>query len=98
MTTPRQPFLVAAAQATPVFLDRERTVDKACEWIARAGREGAKLVLFPEGFVPTYPLWVWFIPPGRTADLRALHAELVEQAVDIGDRRDAPTRRLGEAA
>jgi nitrilase len=89
------PFRLAAAQASPVFLDRARTVDKACEWIARAGREGARLVVFPEGFVPGYPLWVWFIPPGRTAELRALHAELVEQAVEVGGPE---VRRLGEAA
>jgi predicted amidohydrolase len=53
-------FQVAAVQATPVFLNREATLDKACELIAEASRNEARLVAFPESFVPAYPDWVWF--------------------------------------
>ena len=62
-------------------MDRDRTVEKACRLIADAGRGGAALAVFPEAFVPGYPMWVWFIPPGRTTDLRdayvALHANSI---------------------
>ena len=51
---------LAAAQAAPVFLDREATVDKACEIIVEAGSNGADVVGFPEGFVPAHPLWFHF--------------------------------------
>jgi nitrilase len=89
------PFIIAAVQATPVFLDRDATVDKACALIAEAGRNGARLAVFPEGFIPAYPLWTWFIPPVKTMELRALHAELLRNAVSIdGDE----VRRLREAA
>lgn len=88
-------FRIAAVQACPVFLDRDATVSKACDLIARAGREGASLVVFPEAFVPGYPLWVWFVPAGRTRPLRALYHELLENAVTVpGD----VTRRLCAAA
>jgi nitrilase len=81
--TPGQPFLVAAVQISPAFLDRDTTVYRACDAIAAAGARGARLVVFPEAFVPGYPLWVWNIAAGRTHDLRALYAELVDQSVTI---------------
>ncbi len=76
-------FKIAAVQATPVFLDREATVSKARELIAEAGRSGARLVVFPETFIPTYPDWVWRIPPGQHRMLADLYAELLEQSVEI---------------
>ncbi len=88
-------FRVAAVQATPVFLDREATVDKACELIATAGREGARLIAFPESFIPTYPDWVWAVPPGEEGLLSELYAELLDQAVTIPD---AATDKLCRAA
>jgi len=79
------PFTLAAVQASPVLLDREATVRKACALIDEAGRAGADLALFPEAYVPGYPLWVWYVPPGQTRDLRSLYAELLEQAVRVPD-------------
>jgi nitrilase len=40
-------------------------------------------VVFPEAFVPGYPVWVWFIPSGRTADLREAYVELHANALTI---------------
>ena len=51
---------LAAAQAAPVFLDREATIDKACRVIHEAGSNGADVVGFPEGYVPAHPLWFHF--------------------------------------
>jgi nitrilase len=50
---------IAAVQATPVFLDREATIEKVGRLTKEATAAGAQLVLFPEAFVPTYPDWVW---------------------------------------
>lgn len=86
---------VAAVQAAPVFLDREATVERACDLIADAGRAGAAFVVFPEGFIPAYPLWVWHIPAGRTHELRALYAELLANALAVPGPE---TERLGAAA
>lgn len=45
----------AVVQASPCLFDREASVAKACRLIAEAASEGAKLILFPEAFIPAYP-------------------------------------------
>ena len=88
-------FKVAAVQAAPVFLDREATLDKACQLIAKAGKEGAQLVVFPEAFLPGYPDWVWVVPAGRGDLSDNLYSTLLDNSVAIPD--DA-TEQLGRAA
>ncbi len=90
-----RPFRIAAVQATPVFLDLDATVEKACRLIGDAATGGATLVVFPEAFVPGYPLWVWFVPPGHTHPLRAAYTELHRNSITIPG---PATERLAEAA
>ena len=77
------PFKVAAIQATPVFLNRDATIDKARELIITAGREGARLIAFPESFVPTYPAWVWAVPSGDEEVLNEVYAEFLNNSIAI---------------
>lgn len=56
-------FRAAAVQAAPVFLDTDATITKACSLIAEAAAAGARLVVFPEVFVPGYPYWNWTMTP-----------------------------------
>ena len=86
---------VAAAQLSPVFLNKEKTVDKACKAIIEAGKNGANLIVFPEAFISGYPDWVWLIPNSKGADLNELYLKLVENAVSVPDDS---TKRLCEAA
>jgi nitrilase len=88
-------FRVAAVQASPVFMDRDATVEKATALIAEAGQNGAQLVVFPETFIPTYPFWVWTIPPKENEKLSELYAELLEQAVSLPS---STVDQLGHAA
>jgi len=56
-------FKAAAVQASPVFLDAQATTHKACDLIREAASHGAKLVAFPEVFIPGYPYWNWIMTP-----------------------------------
>jgi nitrilase len=86
---------VAAAQAAPVFLDKQATVEKACRLISEAGKNGAKLIVFPEAFIPGYPDWTWLVPNSNSVVLNQLYSRLVQNAVSIPD---ATTQSLCQAA
>lgn len=45
----------AVVQATPFVFDREKTVEKVRALAADAAKQGAQLVVFPEGFISAYP-------------------------------------------
>jgi aliphatic nitrilase len=50
---------VAAIQATPVVLDADATVAKACRLLGEAATDGAELAVLPETFVSLYPSNAW---------------------------------------
>jgi nitrilase len=86
---------IAAIQASPVFLDLDKTVGKACRLLEDAAAGGAALAVFPEAFLPGYPLWVWFVQAGHTHPLRELYTALHGNSVSIPGPAIA---RLSEAA
>ena len=88
-------FIIAAAQLSPVFLNKEKTVEKACQAIMEAGENGAKLIVFPEAFISGYPDWVWLIPNSKGAELNELYVKLVDNAVSVPDNS---TNKLCKAA
>ncbi|OYO30842.1 carbon-nitrogen hydrolase family protein [Janthinobacterium sp. PC23-8] len=57
------PLTVAAVQAAPAFLDLEAGIDQSIALIAQAAQGGARLIAFPETWLPGYPFWTWIGTP-----------------------------------
>jgi nitrilase len=54
---------VAAVQAAPVFLDLDATIDKTIRLMEEGADRGARLIAFPETWIPGYPWWIWLNSP-----------------------------------
>ncbi|WNG27654.1 carbon-nitrogen hydrolase family protein [Cystobacter fuscus] len=76
---------VAVVQAAPVLFNLEGTLERVASWTARAASTGARLVLFPEAFIPAYPrgLGFGFIVGSRSDAGRRLWQLYNEQSVEI---------------
>jgi nitrilase len=61
---------VALAQIAPIWLDRDRTIDKVLEYATRAAEAGVDLIAFGEALVPGYPWWLEHTGGARFDDLR----------------------------
>lgn len=76
---------IAGAQIAPIWLDRERTLDKVADWVQRASSAGAQLVAFGECLVPGYPFWLERTDGARFESplQKSLHAHYLDQAVQV---------------
>jgi len=78
------PYRVAVVQHPPVALNRQKTLARGVELLDEAAAGGAKLVSFPETWVPGYPEWVWRLRPGADYGLSGdIHKRLLESSVDL---------------
>jgi aliphatic nitrilase len=73
-------FKGAACHAASVFLNSAKTAEKACDLVGEAARHGASLVVFPESFMPGFPVWSGLQAPILSHDFFKL---LATQAVRL---------------
>jgi aliphatic nitrilase len=73
-------FKAAAVQRAPVLDDGWGTVEVVIDSIREAAAGGARLIVFPETFVPYYPYFTFVQPP---VAIGARHMKLYEHAVVV---------------
>ena len=83
----------AVVQAAPVFLDLDKSVEKAIRLIDEAGSNGAKIIAFPESFLPAYPWWIYLGDP--TVYGMPFYKEFFKNSLELPS---VEAKRLGEAA
>ena len=79
---------IAIVQEAPVFLNLPASVEKAITHMEEAAKAGANIIVFPETWLPGYPVWLDFAPgAGLWDDLgaKALFRLLAENSVRKGD-------------
>lgn len=62
---------VGAAQISPFFFDKEKTLEKTCQHIEEAGRLGLDLVVFPEVYFCGYAYWRGGVSVRQSTELAA---------------------------
>ena len=67
-----------------MLLDGVATLAAAVKHLHAAADAGATLVVFPEAYLPGYPVWIWRLRPGTDFELTgAIHSALVDNSVDL---------------
>ena len=88
---------VAVVQAAPILFDCAATTHKVRHLISQAAKDGARLVLLPEAFIPAYPRGLSFgtVIGSRTEAGRRAYARYWDESVDVPG---PATQAIGEAA
>ena len=76
---------VALAQISPVWLNKEKTIEKIEKSIIDASKESCELIVFGEALLPGYPFWI-ALTNGAEWDSKTqkeIHAHYIKNAIQI---------------
>lgn len=68
MATVARSLRAAICHVSPVLLSAEQTTHKAVNLIHEASKRSANLVVFPETFIPAFPVWSALLAPHQNHD------------------------------
>ncbi len=88
---------VACVQAAPILFDKDKTLEKSLKLIHESADQGAKIIVFPESFIPAYPrgMSFGFVVGSRTMEGRKDWQRYYDQSVGVPGKT---TDILGKAA
>src|SRR5210317_644377 len=76
---------VALAQISPVWLNKEKTIEKIEKSILDAAKENCELIVFGEALLPGYPFWLALTGGAEwnTKTNKEIHAHYVRNSITI---------------
>ena len=90
---------LAVVQHAPVFLNLARTFERVVALISEAIAQRAEVIVFPETWLPGYPVWLDDAPTAGLWDYepaKALYQVLADNAISVpGSELDWKRRRSG---
>ncbi len=87
---------IACVQLTPVIFNKQKSLEKAAEWIEKAAGKSVKLLVFPESFIPAYPAGLGFgtVVGSRTSAGRDQFRMYWENSVEVPGKETEILARL----
>lgn len=79
---------VSLVQHAPVYLNLKASVNLAVQYITESVSRGAEVIVFPETWLPGYPVWLDYAPEAALWDhppAKALFRLLFENSISIND-------------
>lgn len=96
-----QPFTVALVQEAPVFMNLDATVERVEALIAETAGRGARVVVFPETWLPGYPVWIDSAPGAALWDdagAKAIYRLLSRNSLVLGGESVARLQAAADGA
>tara|TARA_R110001599_G_scaffold1889_1_gene9529 strand:+ start:70319 stop:71332 length:1014 start_codon:yes stop_codon:yes gene_type:complete len=82
------PYKIAVVQHPPVYLNLSKSVERAIDYISEAASAKVEMVVFPETWLPGYPVWLDYAPSAGVWDhppAKALFRLLFENSIQVDD-------------
>lgn len=76
---------IGMAQISPVWLNKEKTIDKIKSFIVDAGLKKCELIVFGEGLLPGYPFWLSLTNGSEfnSTVQKEIHAHYIRNSIQI---------------
>ncbi len=84
---------VAAVQYPSDYMNKSGCIERAVKAIKNAAKQNIGLILFPEGWLPGYPLFVWgMLPSNDPGDFDQVYRKLLSNSIDLSKDELAPIK------
>ena len=76
---------IGMAQIAPIWLNKEKTIDKIKTYIVEAGQQKCELLVFGEGLLPGYPFWLSMTHGAEfnSQIQKEIHAHYIKNSIQI---------------